>query len=113
MFLEERLDEIKVEYVFQHLDVVLSGVNNFDLERAIRLGADGAEVDIRDIGDLVGGQGFGNTVDLIRDTFWCRCAVCKIVFDAKVLSGSCNAYQPTRTVFRNVELVHLLDYGWR
>jgi hypothetical protein len=50
---KELLDEVKVEDVLEHLDVVLGAVDDFDLERAVGLGANGGEVDIGDVGDLV------------------------------------------------------------
>ena len=50
---EELLDEVEVENVLEHLDVVLGAVDDLDLERAVGLGADGGEVNLRDVGDLV------------------------------------------------------------
>jgi hypothetical protein len=50
---KELLDEVEVEDVLEHLDVVLGAVDDLDLERAVCLGANGREVDIGDVGDLV------------------------------------------------------------
>lgn len=50
---EELLDEVEVEDVLEHLDVVLGAVDDLDLKRAVGLGADGGEINLRDVGDLV------------------------------------------------------------
>lgn len=55
---EELFDQVKVEDVLQHVDVVVGAIDDLYLEAAICLGADGLDVDIWDIGQLVGGQGF-------------------------------------------------------
>ena len=85
---EEVFDHWEVEDVFQHLDVVGYGVNDFDFEGAVSLGADSGHVDVWDVGDFVFGKRFGGGEDLVGDGFWCRGSIGEIVLDAKVFVGS-------------------------
>jgi len=57
VLLEERLDQVKVENVLEHLDVVLGGVDNLNLEITVGLAANGGKVNIGNVGDLVLGEG--------------------------------------------------------
>lgn len=50
---KELLDEVKVEDVLEHLDVVLGAVDDLDLKRAVGLGANGGQVNVGNVGDLV------------------------------------------------------------
>jgi hypothetical protein len=88
VLLEERLDEVKVEDVLEHLEVVLGGVEDLNIEVADLLRADLAQVNIGDVGDLVGCDGLGGLVDLVGDAFRCRCTVCEVVLDTEVLVGA-------------------------
>lgn len=86
---EELLDQVEVEDVLQHGDVVGRAVDNLHLEAAICLGADSRDVDVRDIGKLVGCKGLGRVVDLVGDGLRSRSTVGKVVFDAEVVLGAC------------------------
>jgi hypothetical protein len=85
---EELLDQVEIEDVLQHVDVVGGAVDNLDLEAAICLGADGANVDVWDIGQLIGGQRLGGFEDLVGDGFGSRSAVGEVVLDAEVVLGA-------------------------
>jgi hypothetical protein len=88
VLLEERLDEVKVENVLEHLKVVCGRVQDLDLELAILLGADGAQVDIWDIGNFVRGERLGGFVNLVRDALGRWGTVREVVLDAEVLGGT-------------------------
>lgn len=85
---EELLDQVEVEDFLQHLDVVLGAVDDLDLERAVGLGADGGEIDVRDVGDLVRGDGLGLLEHLVGDTLGRGSTVGQVVLDSKVLGGT-------------------------
>jgi hypothetical protein len=63
-------------------------VDDFNLEVAIVLCADCAEVDVGDIGDLVGGEGLGGFVDLVGDALGRWGTVGQVVLDTEVLVGA-------------------------
>jgi len=50
---EELLDQVEVEDVLEHSNVIGSAVDNFNLEVAVGLGTNIGDVNIRNIGDLV------------------------------------------------------------
>jgi hypothetical protein len=50
-------------------------VNDLDFEVSNLLCTDFAEVDVGDIGDLVGCEGLGSLVDLVGNALGSRCAV--------------------------------------
>lgn len=50
---KEVLNEVEVEDLLEHCDVVSGRVDDFDLETAIGLGANLGDIDIRDLSDLV------------------------------------------------------------
>jgi hypothetical protein len=91
VLLEERLDQVKVEDVLEHLEVVLGGVKDLNIEVTDLLRADLAQVNIGDVGDLVGCDGLGGLVDLVGDALGCRCAIREVVLDTEVLVGACTA----------------------
>jgi hypothetical protein len=70
------------------LKVVLGRVENLNLEVAILLCANCAQVDVWDIGDLVRGERLGGLVDLVGDALGGWCAVGEVVLDAKVFGGA-------------------------
>lgn len=88
VLLEESLDEVKVEDVLEHLDVVLGRVDDLNLEVAVGLGADRGKVDIGNVGNLVLGEGLGGLVDLVGDALGSGGTVSKVVLDTKVLLGT-------------------------
>lgn len=88
--LEELLDEVEIEDVLEHLDVVNSAIDDLNLEGAVGLGADGGDVDIGDVGDLVGGEGLGGLVDLVGDGLGGGATVGKVVLDTEVVLGTWN-----------------------
>jgi hypothetical protein len=63
-------------------------VQDLDLELAILLGADGAQVDIWDIGNFVRGERLGGFVNLVRDALGRWGTVREVVLDAEVLGGT-------------------------
>jgi hypothetical protein len=63
-------------------------VDDFNLEVAILLCTDGAEVDIGDVGDLVGGEGLGRFVDLVGDALGRWSTVRQVVLDTEVFVGT-------------------------
>jgi hypothetical protein len=65
-------------------------MNDFNLEVAILLCTDCAEVDVGDIGDLVGGEGLGGFVDLVGDALGRWCTVGQVVLDTEVLVRTCS-----------------------
>lgn len=89
MGVEEVTDKVKVKYLLHKLDVVGDRVNNFDFEGAIAAGADLSEIDVWELRNLVGSQGFGGFVDLVGDGFRSWSAVGKVVFDTEILGGTC------------------------
>lgn len=82
---EEALDQVEVEDVLQHLKVVGDGVDDLDLEGAVGASADRGDVDLGDVGDFVGGQGFGDLEDAVRDGLWGWTAVGEVVLDTEVV----------------------------
>lgn len=88
MLREELLDEIEVEDVLEHVDVVSSAVDNLHFERAIGLGADGGDINVWDVGEFVGSQGLGDFVDLVGDRLRGRATVGEVVLDAEVVCGT-------------------------
>jgi hypothetical protein len=88
VLLQERLDEVKVKDVLEHLEVVLGRVDDLNLEIANLLCANLAQVDVWDVGDLVGGKGLGGLVDLVGDALGGWCAVGEVVLDAEVFGGT-------------------------
>lgn len=85
VLLKESLDKVKVKDLFKHGDVVGGCVNDFDFHRAVGLGADCCEVDIRNVGDFVRGELFGGCEDFVGNGFGSGCAIGEVVLDAKVL----------------------------
>jgi hypothetical protein len=63
-------------------------VDDLDLEVADLLCANLAQVDVWDVGDLVGGKGLGGLVDFVGDALGGRCAVGEVVLDAEVFGGT-------------------------
>jgi hypothetical protein len=88
VLLQERLDEVKVEDVLQHLKVVLGRVDDLDLKIANLLCANLAQVDVWDVGDFVGGKGLGGLVDLVGDALGGWRTVGEVVLDAEVFGGT-------------------------
>jgi hypothetical protein len=114
VLLEERLDEVEVEDVLEHLQVVLGGVQDLDLEVAILLRANLAQVDVWDVGDLVRGEGLGGLVDLVGNALGCRCTVGEVVLDAKVLSGACSQSDDVLPhPLSSTVVTHLQGCGWQ
>ena len=85
VLLEEAADEVEVEDLLHHGDVVLGRVDNFHLEGAIAAGADCGGVNLGEVDVLVGGEGLRDLVDLIGDLFRGGRAIGKVVLDAKVV----------------------------
>ena len=86
---KEFLDEGKVEYVFEHLNVIACGIDDFHFDGAIGSGAYGGHVDIGDIGYFVFGERFRSSKDLAGDGLWCGCSIGEVIFHAKVLVWPC------------------------
>lgn len=68
--LEELLDQVEVEDLLHQFQIIGGAVHNLDLEVSVRLSANGGDVDVWDIGDLVGGEGLRSFVDLVGDALW-------------------------------------------
>ena len=83
--LEELLDEREIEDILQHEGVIFAGVNDLNLQITVGLGANGVDVDIWDIGNLVRGDSLGSLVDLVCDRLWGWSTVCEVVLDTKVV----------------------------
>lgn len=83
--LEKLLDEREIEDLLQHKGVVLSGVNDLNLQIIIGLGANGLNVDIWNIGNLVFGKVLGSLKDLVGDRLWSWSTVCEVVLDTEVV----------------------------
>src|SRR5687767_8556269 len=88
MLLEERLDQVKVENILEHLKVVLSGVDNLDLKLATLLCANFAQIDVGNVGDFVGCEGLGGFVNLVRDALRGGCTIGKVILDTEVFGGA-------------------------
>ena len=63
-------------------------MNNFNLQRAVGLGANCGDINIRDVSDLVGGEGLGSFEDLVRDAFRRRRTVRQVIFDTEIFCGA-------------------------
>jgi hypothetical protein len=63
-------------------------VDDLDLEVADLLCANLAQVDVWDVGDLVGGKGLRGLVDFVGDALGGWCAVGEVVLDAEVFGGT-------------------------
>lgn len=87
--LKELLDGGEVEDVLEHGGVVSGAVDNLNLERAIGLGANSLQVDIRDSGNLVGSQGLGGFEDLVGNRLGSRATVGQVVLDAEIVLRAC------------------------
>lgn len=83
--LEEIADEVEVEDLLHHGDVVGGGVDDLNLDGAVGLGADGGGVNIGDVNVLVGGEGLGGFEDLVGDGFGGGGAIGKVVLDTEVV----------------------------
>ena len=59
-------------------------MDDLDLERPVGLGTDGDEIDVLDIGDLVGLEGLGRLEDLVGNTLWGGSAIGKVVLDTEI-----------------------------
>lgn len=57
VLLQELLDEIEIKDFLEHIDIISSGVDDFDFQITVCLASDCGDIDIRDIGDLVFGEG--------------------------------------------------------
>jgi hypothetical protein len=86
---EELLDQVKVEDVLEHVDIVGSAVNDLDLEGSVGVRADIGNINVGDRGNLVGGEGLGGLVDLVGDRLRGRTAVGQVVLDTEVVLGAC------------------------
>lgn len=64
-------------------------MDDLDLHRANHLFADLGEVEVGEIHNIVGGEGFRDIVDFVGDGFGGGGAVGEVVFDAEVFVGSC------------------------
>jgi hypothetical protein len=84
VFLYERLDEIKVKYLFHVVDIVLGGMDDLDREWTVFLCADIGKVNVREFGNLVGCEVLGSFEYLVRNTLWGWSAVGKVVLDAEI-----------------------------
>jgi hypothetical protein len=87
--LEECLDQGEVKNVLEHLYVVCARINDLNLQRTICLRANCGDVDIWNIGDLVGGEVFGSLEDLVRNRLGGWSTIRKVIFDSKIILGSC------------------------
>jgi hypothetical protein len=63
-------------------------MEDLDLQVAIFLCANRAQVDIWDIGNLVRGEGLRGLIDLVGDALGCRCTVGQVVLDTEVFGGT-------------------------
>ena len=63
-------------------------MDDLNLEVAILLCTNGAEVNIGNVGDLVGGEGLGRFVDLVGDALGRWCTVGQVVLDTEVFVGA-------------------------
>ena len=63
-------------------------MDNLNLEVSDLLCANCAQVNIRDVGDLIGSDGLRCLVDLVGNALGCRCTVGEVVLDAKVFLGT-------------------------
>lgn len=86
---EEVTDKIKVEDLLHEVNVVGDRVDNLDLEGTIAASADLSKIDVWELGNLVGCQGFGSFVDLVGDGFRSRGTIGKVVLDTEILGGTC------------------------
>lgn len=86
---EELLDEIEVEDVLKHVDIVGGAVDDLNLKGAVGLSAEGRNINIGDVGNLVRGQGLGSLVDLIGNGLGGRATVGEVVLDAEIVLGAC------------------------
>lgn len=89
VLLKERPDQIEVEDALQHGEVVFGRVDDFHLEGAGIAGTSLAQVNVGDFGNLVLGQGFGGSVDLVGDALGSRSTVSEVVLDTKILLRAC------------------------
>lgn len=89
MGVEEVTDKIKVEDLFHEVDVVGDRVDNFDLEGTIAASADLSDINVWDLGNLVGSQSLRGFVDLVGDGLGSGGAIGKVVFDTEILGRTC------------------------
>lgn len=95
---EELLDKLKVEDVLEHGDIIGSAVDNLNFKGAIGLSANGVDVDVGDIGQLVRSQGLGGFVDLVRYGLGGGATVGEVVLDAEVVGWACGEELSVRTL---------------
>ena len=95
---QELLDQIEIEDLLQHGHIVRSRVDNLDLQWAIGLASNVRDLDVRNVGILVGGQGLGGFVDLVGHGLRSRSSIGKVILDTKVIVGTCLT-QPTSELY--------------
>ena len=71
--LEERSDEVKVEYLFHVVNIIRDRVYDLDFQRAVFLGANRSYINIRNVLDLVRCEGLGLLEDLVCNRLGCWC----------------------------------------
>ena len=81
---DHRADRVKVEQSFQQGGVVSDGINDRDLHIAQRGGADGVQVNVLRVSDLIRCDFRGPRKDLVRQPFRRRATVGAIELDTKV-----------------------------
>jgi len=63
-------------------------MNDLDREGIVFFCANIGKVNIREFGNLVGCKVLGDLKDLVRDTFWGRSAVGKVILDTEIFVWS-------------------------
>lgn len=87
---EELLDQVEVENLLHHLDIVGGRVDNLHLQGAIGLGANTGKINLGDLSVVIGGEGLGGFVDLVGDCLGGGGTVGQVVLDTKVGIGTCD-----------------------
>ena len=85
-------------------------MDNFHFEIAIGLGANGGQIDIGNISNLVRGEVLGGLEDLVRDALGGRCTIREVLLDAKILVRS---WDIVSTDQGEVVFTYHQDCGWQ
>ena len=88
VFLQKALDEIEIENLLDHDEVVRDWIDDLDLEGSISLCADRCQIDVWKIRNLITGQVFSYIKDLVRHGLRCGGAIGQIVFDTEIILRS-------------------------